>query len=237
MKPALLMALVLICLCVPGRSEAARPKIKLLFFCCGGGGHDFKAFAPVVLGLLERAGDFVVTRTDDFSRLEAPGINQYDVVLFYTQGGTPTAKQEQGLTEFVRSGKGFAGIHGATATFKESEAYWQLIGGRFKGHTYETFPVRIEDTEHPITCWLKDFEIKDETYSHNFHEGVDLHVLARRPKDHEPVVWVREFGKGRVFYNALGHDRNSWENPDFQEITLRGIYWAAGRAPKSPSSR
>ena len=44
--------------------------------------------------------------------------------------------------------------------------------------------------------------------------------------------WVQPYGKGRVFYTALGHGREAWTNPGFQRLVVRGIYWAVGRDPK-----
>jgi type 1 glutamine amidotransferase len=43
------------------------------------------------------------------------------------------------------------------------------------------------------------------------------------------IVWAREVGKGRVFYCALGHGREAWENPAWQKLVVQGILWAAGR--------
>jgi type 1 glutamine amidotransferase len=76
----------------------------------------------------------------------------------------------------------------------------------------------------------------DEEYKHTFAD-VDRHILARfreRPPESDPkanmdIIWTREIGKGRVFYNALGHDKEAWENPAWQKLTVQGILWAAGR--------
>jgi type 1 glutamine amidotransferase len=42
------------------------------------------------------------------------------------------------------------------------------------------------------------------------------------------MVWKRTWGKGRVFYSALGHVAVDWDVPQAFEITKRGIQWAAG---------
>ena len=42
-----------------------------------------------------------------------------------------------------------------------------------------------------------------------------------------PVVWKRVFGKGRVFYSALGHGVPLFAVPEVFEITRRGIRWAS----------
>ncbi len=211
----------------------ARAKIKLMVQV-GGCCHDFTNLPPILKHVLEKTGDFDVTITDDRSKLASPAVDAYDEVLFYTQGGELTPEQEKGITQFVSNGKGIAGIHCASDSFPKSDAWWPLIGGRFTGHRHMEFTVKIEDTDHPITCWLNDFQINDEDYDHNLCPDAKLHILARRPKDGQPAAWVQDYGKGRVFFTGLGHDEVAWKNPAFQELVVRGLYWAAGRAPKSP---
>jgi hypothetical protein len=43
---------------------------------------------------------------------------------------------------------------------------------------------------------------------------------------HVPVAWVREFGKGRLFYTNLGHNEGTWTNPQFRDHLVAGIRWA-----------
>lgn len=52
--------------------------------------------------------------------------------------------------------------------------------------------------------------------------------------DH-PLVWCREQGAGRVFYTALGHAVEAYEDPDFLGHLLGGILWAA-RQPAAAAS-
>jgi type 1 glutamine amidotransferase len=42
------------------------------------------------------------------------------------------------------------------------------------------------------------------------------------------VTWAHPYGKGRVFYTALGHREDVWTNPLFQDLLLGGLGWAAG---------
>src|SRR5437763_1251740 len=67
-----------------------------------------------------------------------------------------------------------------------------------------------------------------EGYKHACAE-VDRHVLARcrgRPPARDQnanmdIVWTREVGKGRVFYCALGHGKDAWENPAWQKLIVQ----------------
>ena len=216
--------------------EAALEKVKILFYR-GGGVHDWQGLTPILVDILKKAGDFEVTLTESLDDLKAGKIAGYDLVLVYSTGVNFTDKeQEKGLCEFVRNGGAYAGIHSATDSFKESDAYWELVGGRFAGHGGGQFKVYVYDREHPITAGLEDFEIQDETYSHTYHKNACMRCLVRmdRGDERQSMGWVQHYGKGRVFYTGLGHGREAWTNPQFQKLVVRGIYWAAGREPKNP---
>jgi len=218
-------------------SGQAGEKIKLHFV--QGGGHDWKGNFPILAALLEKTGDFEITQSQDLDELKAENIQKYDVVLFYGSGlNFKDPAQEQGLCDFVRNGKAFAGIHSASDSFKKSDAYWELLGGRFSGHGGGKFKVVIDDKEHPITQGLEGFEIQDETYRHKYSPKSEklLHHLIHmdRGEEQQSMAWVRDYGKGRMFFTSLGHGKPAWVNPAFQRLVVRGIYWACGREPKDP---
>ena len=43
------------------------------------------------------------------------------------------------------------------------------------------------------------------------------------------IGWTYKFGKGRVVYNALGHDSKSIENENFIQIIKQSINWLENR--------
>jgi len=124
----------------------------------------------------------------------------------------------------------------ATDAFKKSDVYWRLLGGRFIGHGHGKFTIRIDDKNHPITAPMKDFEIQDETYRDKYHPDFKLHSLGHidRGQEQQSMIWMQEYKKGRTFNTTLGHDQAAWTNPAFQQLVVRGLYWAAGREPKDP---
>jgi len=167
----------------------------------------------------------------------AEKIKDYDLVLFYCTGlNFADPAQEKGLCDFVRNGGAWAGIHSASDSFKSSDAYWELLGGRFAGHGGGKYTVHIYDRDHPITKGLEDFEIEDETYGHAYHKNACIRCLVRmdRGNERQCMAWVQHYGKGRVFYTGLGHGGPAWKNPQFQRLVVRGLYWAANREPKDP---
>jgi type 1 glutamine amidotransferase len=43
----------------------------------------------------------------------------------------------------------------------------------------------------------------------------------------EPVIWVNNYGKGRVYENVLGHNLEAMADPKYQDLMRRGVIWAA----------
>jgi type 1 glutamine amidotransferase len=43
-----------------------------------------------------------------------------------------------------------------------------------------------------------------------------------------PSTWARPYGKGRVFYTSMGHQKEVWGNPVFQHMLAGGMNWADG---------
>jgi type 1 glutamine amidotransferase len=46
-----------------------------------------------------------------------------------------------------------------------------------------------------------------------------------------PAIWCSAVGKGRVFYNVMGHREETWDNPVFQQAFLDALNWALGKTP------
>ncbi len=211
--------------------------------------HDIRNLPPILENVLDKVGGFRVTRLEPprdrppsdaahLAKLADVRRADYDVLVFYTSGYRLNEPQERALQKFVEDGGGIVGIHGASLTFGNSTVWLRLLGARFTGHIPGTHPLHIiiADPTHPITAGVGPFTIIDEEYKHRFAD-VDRHVLARfreRPpqsdqKANMDIVWTRDVGKGRVFYCALGHGRQAWENPAWQKLIVQGILWAAGR--------
>ena len=236
MKRLVLIGMVLLCVVVAAGvlvAAGSDKKIKVMFF--RGGGHDWQNCPPIMKAVLESTNDFEVTFTENLDDFKER-IKQFDIIMQYTTGMQPTKEQEDGLCDFIQNGGGYVGIHSATDSFKNCDRYWEMVGGRFAGHGGGTFTVYIYDHEHPITKDLKDFEIQDETYAHNYHRNAQMRSLTRmnRGNERQSMAWVSSYGKGRVFYTSNGHDRRAWDNPHFQRLVVRGAYWAAGRKVKDP---
>ncbi len=145
---------------------------------------------------------------------------------------------------FIKSGKGFIGIHSATDTFYKWAEYGEMIGGYFDQHPWhQEVAVKVEDQKHPATKHLgASFRITDEIYQHKNFSRQNVHVLLSldassvdltKPNVHRTdkdfaLAWMRNFGKGRVFYTALGHRPEVWNDERFQKLLIGAVKWATG---------
>jgi type 1 glutamine amidotransferase len=92
------------------------------------------------------------------------------------------------------------------------------------------FEAKVTDKEHPITKGLENFPIDDELYA-KLQGNEPIKVLVEADSDWskktEPLVFVREYGEGRVVQNAFGHDKKAILTPSVAKIIARGAEWAA----------
>ncbi len=166
--------------------------------------------------------------TEDLADLRPEVLRSYDALMFYAnweRNGPMDPAQEKALIDFVENGGGFLPIHCASACFGKSDAYIKLVGGRFQSHGEGVFRTTITAPHHPVMRGFQGFETWDETYVHDRH-GDDRTILQRRGQ--EPWSWVRQQGKGRVFYTAYGHDMRCWGQSAFHELLRRAVLWSVG---------
>jgi type 1 glutamine amidotransferase len=45
------------------------------------------------------------------------------------------------------------------------------------------------------------------------------------------------YGKGRVYYTTLGHVKENWDKPEFQQMITEAIAWAMGLENADVTSR
>ena len=60
--------------------------------------------------------------------------------------------------------------------------------------------------------------------------------VKRADKDFA-VIWAKNYGKGRVLYNGLGHVQAVWDRPEFQKIWLEIVQWSMGLIPGDATPR
>lgn len=209
---------------------------RALLFWGGWDGHQPETFARRFQSELARHD----IRTDLFNTLacldSAETLLGYDVIIPCWTMGSLTAEQTKNLTAAVREGAGLAGAHGGAGdAFRGNTDYEWMIGGHFVSHPHVgDYTVRLTPHQSPITEGLPlEFPYRSEQYYLLVDPANE--VLADSIYTHEgrrcvmPVAWAKTWGKGRVFYSALGHDPKEFDEfPPALEMIIRGIRWAAG---------
>jgi type 1 glutamine amidotransferase len=185
--------------------------------------------------------DFEVTATENLSAIGAADLSRYDVLFFaLTSGELPLSDvQKRAILDFVSAGGGFLGAHSATDTLYDWPDYGRLVGAYFKEHPWtEPADVIVEDPAHAATAGLGDrFSILEEFYTFRENPRPNVHVLLRLDPasvgaaGDYPLAWTQSFGRGRTYYNALGHFSSTWNDPRFQRQIAGAIRWAASRLP------
>jgi predicted dehydrogenase/type 1 glutamine amidotransferase len=205
---------------------------KKLAILTGGLFHPWESCGAILRVLLEQNHFVIGEMTEDrdlFTRLDG-----YDAVVIYANYREDlTAEQEKGLLEFVRAGGGLVGIHSATVCFRGTAGYMDLIGTEFAGHgPMSLLPITAADNADELVQRVPGpFKCFDEFYRLEVRTDAELRVFHEGAWQAEKQMmgYTRDYGAGKVFYTALGHDERAFRNPDFQDTVVRGAAWATGQ--------
>jgi type 1 glutamine amidotransferase len=233
----------------PLGAHAERPPEHILYFTYSAGyRHEVIPLSKSILTQLGRtSGAFEVTATDDTSEFSTENLKRYAAVMFYTSGELPMSGSEKtALLDFVRSGRGFLGVHSATDTFYTWPDFLDLIGGYFNGHPWhQTVTIEVADPGDPLVAFLgNSLQVEDEIYQISDFDYRGSHVLLRldpssvdlsKPGVHQrfygwPLAWTRSYGQGRVFYTALGHEESVWQDARYQRMLTNAVLWSISRS-------
>ncbi|MGQ0734381.1 MAG: ThuA domain-containing protein [Acidobacteriota bacterium] len=229
-------------------TPAAAPARVLVVTHTAGFVHSSIPVAEATLAALgQRSGLFTVTfcRTaDDVARLlSRAGLSDFDATVFANTTGTLPVGDVGALLNWIAEGHGFAGMHSASDTFHDAPAYLEMLGNQFRTHGDQTtVDAIVENGSHPASSPLGPrFRVFDEIYkftrpnrgSVTMLLSLDRHPLDGLPEAGQPgdlpLAWAKNHGQGRVFYTALGHREDVWENALYQQHVLGGIRWMLGQ--------
>ncbi|GAB1857541.1 hypothetical protein MHTCC0001_23770 [Flavobacteriaceae bacterium MHTCC 0001] len=100
--------------------------------------------------------------SQDSSVFNTTNLNQYDAVVFLNTSGNNllNTTEQQAFENFIKSGKGFIGIHAATDTYRDKswDFYNELVGAIVQtspNHTANNFNADMEvKVDHPLISFL-----------------------------------------------------------------------------------
>jgi type 1 glutamine amidotransferase len=232
-------------------APAAEPIKALIITGDNIASHDWKGTTQLLQDFLGSSGRVKVDVTSTPAKdLTDDNLARYDVLILNykeTKDGAEDTRwsdaNKEAFLNAVKGGKGLVVHHFASAAFTNPnwKEFEQAIAGGwrtqgFHGPKHE-FKVKKTPVQHPISEGLpSEFDhALDELYSASMRTKGSL-VLATAYADpskpsgtglDEAVIWVNNYGKGRVFENALGHDTTAMSDKNYQEWMKRGVEWAA----------
>lgn len=152
--------------------------------------------------------------------------SQFSAIVLYIHHKKISEQALAALDNFIQQGGGLLAIHSATASFKASRHYFEILGGRFTGHAkVQWLDIEPGAGENRPFDGLPAFCIRDELYLHELQPEVNIHFCVNNNGKNEPVVWTRNYGAGRVCYLSAGHTASSLRHPVVQAILQRGLKW------------
>ena len=160
-----------------------------------------------------------------------------------------TDAQREAFYAFVENGGGLLVTHSASACERGSKRFRDFLGGSFERHyrKHQPVPFRHADRSHPAIACLPNGYVwaDDEIYlNHPDEDHVrpllvldwgDVLEESRKtdkwgcPKSGGHVLeWCKTFGKGRIYYTALGHNAKDWDKKEWQLHLLEAARWTMG---------
>jgi uncharacterized protein len=172
-----------------------------------------------------------------------PSLCNVDAIFFL--GHREIDLDQEGRTDllwFVHdAGKGFVAAHVGVGAFMSWPEFGELIGGRYDDHPWGVTeaPLIVVDPKFPgMKAFGAGGDFKDEFYQIKNFSGhtilrldtskLDMTHRGVQPGDSYAEAYAKMYGKGRVFYSALGHAPATWDDPRIQEMYLGAIKWALG---------
>ncbi len=213
---------------------------KALITWGGWDGHEPEKVAALFARDLRAAGmEVEVSDTlgcfDDPARL----LDLSLIVPVWTMSTIEKAQSEN-VVAAVASGVGLDGCHGGMCDAFRNDVQWQFMTGAqwvaHPGNDGVNYRVRMV-TDDPLVAGIGDFDVATEQYYLHIDPAVKVHAVCDFPVvegPHSPngpvampVVFTKLWGKGRVYYNALGHQANVIDHGPAHELLRRGMKWAA----------
>ena len=220
------------------------------------GGHRSIPAANMAIELFAKAtGAFEPVFSNDLDNFRYERLKTFDAVFLNNTVGQIFVDPEvrAGLGRFVREGGGLAGYHGTSHASMDWPEFAEILGAVEGSHREPTeiATVRIDDPGSPLmrAFGSRAFVHQDEFYRFvepplsrdrvrvlmsidvektDLNQGRGCARPCVRPDADYALSWIHNYGKGRVFFTALGHTPAFFASPDLSDFFFRGIQFALG---------
>jgi len=196
--------------------------------------QNLRTFDAIILNNSD--GPWIRPRPEDMERLNGAGDDPE----------TAEKVLRQSLLDWVSAGGGVVAYHFAIGANTHWPQFAELLGAAYWGHPWnEEVGIRVEEPGHPLLAAFagRDSRLADEIFQ--FREpysrqrvrvllsldtattNMKVPWIERKDGDFA-LAWVRSYGRGRVFYSAIGHRTEIWWNPAILRFYLDAIQFATG---------
>lgn len=207
----------------------------------GWDGHEPQLTSKRFAGLLAKHGyESRISDTLDVLA-DVDYLKSLDLIVACWTMGEIKHEYVENVSKALASGVGMAGCHGGMCDSFRQDVEWQFItGGQWVSHPGgdgTAYTVNIAHSSSPIVEGLEDFPVCSEHYYLHVDPAIEVLATTRFPvvpyyhiankAVDMPVAWTKYWGNGRVFYTALGHHDDVFDNaPSAQVLMERGMLWA-----------
>ena len=234
-----------------------KPRKLLVIESLEGMSHNTIPHTNVMIQRMgEKTGAWATVFSNDLSNLRYPKVKEYDAVFLNSIVGEflPDPALRADLVRYVNEGGGIGGIHGTPWASRNWDEFAEMIGSQSAPHRIENGILKVYDKDNPI---VRPFNYEDLAHREEYYRFEDqgngrlrwdkVRVLLivdldekvpnatdkpwpgyRRPDKVYPVAWIREYGKGRVFYNSMGHMTETFMRPEIVGHFLVGMQYILG---------
>ena len=230
----------------PGDPFAGQPRINALIVS-GGCCHDYALQGRLLMDAVSRAlpvdwtlvvqggrgttGSMPVYARSDWSK-------GFDIVIHNEcLANVDDPQYIRNITSAHRGGPPAVVIHCAMHSYRSAtiDDWREFLGVTSRQHTKPfPIPVKVAARDHAAMKGFKEDWVTpiDELYviDKMWPDTVPL-ATAVSPEDKKeyPLAWASEYAGARVFGTTLGHGNDTWADPVFQDLLVRGMKWALKR--------
>ena len=244
-----LLAILIVCLFCSYNKPSRFAQFKVLVVTTTNGWqHESRHYGVEAIKKLGERHFFDVEIMQNPGFITEKNLEPFQAVIFLcTTGDILNDAQQAAFEKYIRSGRGYVGIHSASDTEYDWEWYTKLVGRMFHIHpAIQTARLEVLNDKFP---GMKSFSTgqmwTDEWYEFGPEKTTGLNYIlsvdetSYNPKVQwgpkvgngmgkiHPVSWFHDYDGGRSFYTALGHIPAVFSDDSFLEHLYGGIYWAA----------
>ena len=242
----LVIVLAMVTTALSGQENDFKGK-EVLIYTKNGDGYVHDNIQASVDALEEICAEMNIKTSvsDDPAIFDGKKLHSFDAVIFSNSNNEAfdNDRQRENFQKFIRSGKGWMGIHSACASERDWPWFWSMAGGKFVWHPkLQEFNIKVVDPDHISTKHLPGiWAWEDECYiMDQLNPAIDVLLAAdlstfkdKKLKDYPgttfgdyfPLAWCHEFEGGRSWFTALGHKIEYYMDENFRKHLAGGIVW------------